>query len=380
MISKWYPYREDPQFGVFIQKHARAIAKKNNIAVLFIHSSENATENFETDISTEDGVHEIIIRFKKNKSYSGKLINFFRYLIALSKGISCLKRTAPKPDIIHSYILLRPGIIGWYLSFTKKIPHVISEQWSGFITGKFLTSNRLRRSLTLFIVKKAAAVTSVSNFLLLRMKECGLTNNNFFVTPNIIEKHPVVSDRSGNQLVNVLLVADLVDEIKNISGVIKMIGALHVEVPFQLQIIGAGKDELKLKELASSFNLLNRVVFFEGLKSNREVYTYLDRSDFLIMNSRYETFSLICAEAMSCGKPVLATKCGGPNEFVNDFTGVLIETDDPIALRDNFVFMLKNYKTFNPDKMIEYSRMLFSGEEVSEKFQQVYITVTENSN
>lgn len=96
-----------------------------------------------------------------------------------------------------------------------------------------------------------------------------------------------------------------------------------------------------LMEIARGLGVLNTFVIFEGLKSNQEVYSYLLRCDFLVMNSRFETFSLICCEAMSCGKPVLATRCGGPQEFVDDKTGILIDVDDDVALEKNFRFYLK---------------------------------------
>ena len=62
-----------------------------------------------------------------------------------------------------------------------------------------------------------------------------------------IEKISFPASEKNNDHVSVLLVADLVDEIKNISGVIKMISRLNVNIPFQLTIIGGGRDEMKLE-------------------------------------------------------------------------------------------------------------------------------------
>ena len=46
MIAKWYPFKEDPQFGVFIQKHAKAIAIENKVAVLYASSNANQNESY----------------------------------------------------------------------------------------------------------------------------------------------------------------------------------------------------------------------------------------------------------------------------------------------------------------------------------------------
>ena len=154
-----------------------------------------------------------------------------------------------------------------------------------------------------------------------------------------------------------------------------MVAELPESIPFQIKIIGQGKDSATLKKLALEFNLLNTKIFFEGLKSNDEVYQYLQDCDFLVMNSLYETFSLICAEAMSCGKPVLATLCGGPNEFITPDTGILIEPGNKAQLKENFLFMLANHRKFNPMSIRAYVKNLFSQEKVGNDFQQFYESI-----
>ena len=154
-----------------------------------------------------------------------------------------------------------------------------------------------------------------------------------------------------------------------------MIHKLEDDLKFTLRIVGSGPDENKLKKLAESFHLLDRKIFFEGLKDNAEVYDYLHRCDFLIMNSRFETFSLICAEAMSCGKPVLATRCGGPNEFVNATTGVLIEPDNDEELKMEFLKMLAHFRNFDSGQIKNYSIELFSMDKVGAAFQKVYTSI-----
>lgn len=375
MIAKWYPNREDPQFGVFIRKHAQAISKYDDVTVLYVHSATMATLKFEIVKNESESLKEIIIYYRKNNSIFGKIINTFNYFLAVRKGLNKVTEKQINPDIIHAYILTRTGIIAWYLSLKWKIPFIVSEQWSGYVTGKFLKSSWINKAVTRFIVDKAYALTSVSSFLLNRMEDCGLDNSSKQVIPNVIENYPAGELIEKSKHVNVLIVADLVDDIKNISGVIKMIGSLDDEIPFNLKIIGRGPDEMKLKKQAKELNLLGNKIFFEGLKPNNEVYDFLRNCDFLVMNSRYETFSLICAEAMSCGKPVLATRCGGPDEFITPDTGILIETDNDVELRKNFLYMLAHYRDFDAVKIKEYSYRLFSKEKIGHAFHQLFQSI-----
>ena len=48
--------------------------------------------------------------------------------------------------------------------------------------------------------------------------------------------------------------------------------------------------------------------------------------------SRSETFGVAYIEALSCGVPVIATRCGGPEGFVHTGNGILVPVDDEEAL------------------------------------------------
>lgn len=344
----------------------------DDVMVLYAHSTPDVKEKFEIDKTVTGGLTEVIIYYRKSTSSFARAVNAFNYFLAIRKGMKFSGVSHSKPDILHAYILTRTGLISWYLSRRWKLPYIISEQWSGFVTGKFLKSNWFKRIITRYTVKKANALTCVSEFLYRRMKECGVVNPSTHVIPNVISKSPVISGRNESSRVSVLLVADLVDEIKNISGVIRMIAGLETEIPFSLRIIGRGPDEVMLKNLAAENGLLNKKIFFEGLKPNHVVLEYLQRSDFLLMNSRYETFSLICVEAMSCGKPVLATRCGGPDEFITPQTGILFEVGNASELKKNFLYMLNHFREFNSEMIKDYSYSLFSKEKISAAFHELF--------
>lgn len=53
-----------------------------------------------------------------------------------------------------------------------------------------------------------------------------------------------------------------------------------------------------------------------------EVAGFFCECDFFVLNSNFETFSVVTAEALAYGKPVIATRCGGPEEFVNKIMGI----------------------------------------------------------
>jgi glycosyltransferase involved in cell wall biosynthesis len=65
--------------------------------------------------------------------------------------------------------------------------------------------------------------------------------------------------------------------------------------------------------------------------------------DLLVVMSDEETFSLVSAEAMAAGLPVVATAVGGVAELVVDgTTGFVVPARDPARLTEAVVLLLNN--------------------------------------
>lgn len=74
-------------------------------------------------------------------------------------------------------------------------------------------------------------------------------------------------------------------------------------------------------------------VLFRGFA--RDVGAALADSGLALVLSHRESFSLACLEASGCGLPVIATRCGGPQEIVQDGkTGLLCDVGDVPAIAD----------------------------------------------
>jgi glycosyltransferase involved in cell wall biosynthesis len=93
----------------------------------------------------------------------------------------------------------------------------------------------------------------------------------------------------------------------------------------------------------------------------------IQNSSFLILPSRYESFSLVLAEAISCGIPVVSTQCGGPEWFVTEKVGVLSEPDNVESFADALIYMLNNYQNYDPWKLHQHIVDRFSYDVVEEK-------------
>ena len=73
-----------------------------------------------------------------------------------------------------------------------------------------------------------------------------------------------------------------------------------------------------------------------------------------------------------CGRPVLCTQCGGPEDYMTSETGLLIPTDDEDALAAGLAQMLATYSTYDSERISAYARSLFSAEVVTGRIREVY--------
>jgi glycosyltransferase involved in cell wall biosynthesis len=86
-----------------------------------------------------------------------------------------------------------------------------------------------------------------------------------------------------------------------------------------------------LKKLAENLNLTNSICF-KGELTREQIKYELENSNLFILSSLYETFCVSIIEAFSCGLPVISTRCGGPEELINDTNGILVNINDRIGL------------------------------------------------
>ncbi len=97
-------------------------------------------------------------------------------------------------------------------------------------------------------------------------------------------------------------------------------------------LAGAGVDpelEMRLRTFVESHGLGGRLHL---LGFRRDVPDLLAATTVLVSTSIQETFGRTLIEAMALGKPVVATRCGGPEEVVVDGeTGFVVPPKDPEA-------------------------------------------------
>lgn len=130
--------------------------------------------------------------------------------------------------------------------------------------------------------------------------------------------------------VHVVSLARLVPR-KNLAALIEACAAIGRH-DLHLLLLGDGPERPALERLAEERGLGGRVVF-RGFVDEIEKQALLRAADIFALPSLHEAFGLVYLEAMQAGLPVIATRPGGQEDFLEEGVSAhLVPADDPRAL------------------------------------------------
>lgn len=102
-----------------------------------------------------------------------------------------------------------------------------------------------------------------------------------------------------------------------------------------LEIIGDGPMRTAWEDLARRLGIEHQVSF-SGWLSQETCAAKLQTALGLVLPSIYESGGAVALEAMAAGVPVIATKWGGPEEYLSGGVGILVEPESRHHLVEGF--------------------------------------------
>ncbi|MFT8704826.1 glycosyltransferase [Bifidobacterium aquikefiricola] len=126
-------------------------------------------------------------------------------------------------------------------------------------------------------------------------KNCYLIHN-----PTTIESDGKVADLNSKKIA---FAGRLVIQQKGLDYLLQI--AELIPDDWYISVAGSGQDEEQINAMAKERNLLAKLQFKGPLYGTDLLNHYLS-SSILVMPSRWEGFSLVAVEAMSCGLPIVA--------------------------------------------------------------------------
>lgn len=369
-LPTWYPHKFDAMFGLFVRKHAEAVAQQHRVSVLYLHAAPDTKTEIER--KQTGNLHEWHIYYAKSKYSILYLCRFLHYFFKYAHLIN----KEQKVDVTHVHVLTRMGALAYVQKILFGIPYIITEHWSRYLPSVNGFSGFWRKKISKIVVKQASAVLPVSQNLAQAMQAQNLQNHNYQIVNNVVDDvFFKIKHRHRTDKIRAIHVSTFEDKSKNISGILRNIANISQKrQDFELIFVGIGIDYKAMYKLAKQLKLLNTLVYFKGELDPTEVAQAMVDSDFLLMYSNYENMPVVISEAMACGLPVLTTDVGGIHEHMDASKGILCPPKDDQEFCIAFEHMLNNYQQYDKSKISSYAQQQFSYQAVADKLNCVYQT------
>lgn len=372
-LSSWYPNRNAPTLGNFVQKHAEAAALYNQVTAFSVFSSEEVNQ-ITMDESFVNGVNTLVVYYPKVKTslpFYAQLLKFFRLQKAFYKGWKHIIKKYGTPDLTHLNVVLPIGIFAARLQRKYKIPFIVTEHSTAYHEG----SNKLtpaERKIAVSVMNKASRLIPVSKDLDNSLRRAGVKTPSVII-PNVVNEAIFSQFSIKTPLIPQFLhISTAVDEHKNVSGIIRTVSRMYKDgLSFSFKIISDGNLHPH-RQLAKDLEIPENVLVFEGTKTTQEIAAEISRSTALVLFSNYENFPCVIPEAFMLGVPVISTAVNGIPEHVNATNGVLIPPKDEEALYTAMNDFILKKLTFPSDTLKEHALQHFSYSAVGKKLDEIY--------
>lgn len=237
--------------------------------------------------------------------------------------LSYREKFGTDPILFHAHSFVG-GAAAKYLSRRYHLPYVLTEHYSGFISGRLPA--HWKKDLP-GIYGNANRVIAVSRLLADAM---GGYASCVEVIPNPIDTalFRPGSSRVISPFFHMVNVGSLIPR-KGQHILLEALAQLPDRETVRLQIIGRGPSEHQLRAQVKALGL-ERQVSFAGAVMPEQLVAILQQAQLFVSVSHSESFGLVLTEALACGLPVISTPTGIAKEVIDEKIGQIVKNSDEL--------------------------------------------------
>jgi glycosyltransferase involved in cell wall biosynthesis len=279
LVSQMYPGADDPDLGVFVRQLELALRERG---------------------------HEIDLAVLDRRAGGKKRFLELRRLV----------REAPRPDVVWAHFLVPSGLIASSVDAPLVVTaHGRDVRNIGALPGI--------AALTRRVVERASTVIAVSDYLRRELElKLPEARGKTMVVDSGVDLSAFSVEPAGEAAEHPAFLA--VGSLSERKNVVRLADAFATLGRGSLTFVGDGPLRGRLEGRARV-----RVV---GRVRYDEVPGYLAEADVVCAPSLIEPFGQSILEAMAAGRTVVATRIGGPPEFVPPEAGVLVDPLDEAGI------------------------------------------------
>ena len=202
------------------------------------------------------------------------------------------------------------------------------------------------KSITKFTIEQSDGVTAVSDFLKKQTVDVFGVKRDIEVIHNFVDTErfrpgagaACCKNSIAQEGEKIIMHISNMRPVKRLIDVIEVFARVREKVKSRLVLIGDGPDRNVAHQRAVELGI-DKYCCFLGAQDSIE--SIIACADIALQPSESESFGISILEALSCGVPVIATRCGGPEEvMIQGETGYLSDVGDVDDMAQNAIRLL----------------------------------------
>lgn len=345
VLPELFPAFEGDWKGVFIEDYLKSVEHltTQTLYIRLIGKQQGIIdENFRGQFK--------IRRFNLTNKRLNPLMKLVKYFSWFREGVK-LGVAYSDTTIIHAHGAVLNGTLAYLIGKKLNVPFVVTEH-----TGPYsrILNSWIKSKISKFVFNRAAKVLVVSDHQKNEVLKLGVSPEKVEVSYNPVNTNVFkVNEKSDSK--NIAFVSRL-DEFKGGLRTLKAFHKIRSNYPdYHLTIVGDGEEFAAIKSYIDKNNLQDKVSL-KGTLTKPEIKKVYAKASFFVFPSRFETFGLVVAEALSCGLPVVCTNETAPKEFVSNKNGILVQpdsVDEIAAAMEQLIVNRSNYNSIEIHQEIE---------------------------
>ena len=385
VLSRSYPSDMLPSFGLWVERPTAMLAERCSVRVLapvpycpplpeLGPLAQYARFRKIPRREVRKGVEVLRPRFLAGPGHTLYGYEADAFVFASVRQLDRL-RDEFRFDLIHAHFVYPEGAAASRLARRYGVPFVITEHapW----TNEWFRKPRVRKR-ALEAAGEATQILAVSSSVRDTIVSYTGQPDRVRIVPIGVDVERFTPNGSARNADQILFVG-----WPNYNkGVDLLLEAMKLLVeagePGRLLVVGESQyrntrlQEERLKAYSHSLGLDDRVAFV-GRKPHHEVAALMAESAVVVLPSRAESFGAVLVEALACGTPVVATRCGGPEDIVIDEVGALVPPEDPAALAGAIRSVLHRPDRYDSARLREYAVRRFGWSHIVDQVHDAYL-------